>query len=62
MSTPFLGLRTLGYMVSDITAAKNWYSEVLGIEPYFDQPYYVGFNVGGYELGLAHTEVVMVVG
>ena len=56
MSIPFLGLRTLGYMVSDITAAKNWYSEVLGIEPYFDQPYYVGFNVGGYELGLAHTE------
>ncbi|HYD21250.1 MAG TPA: VOC family protein [Flavipsychrobacter sp.] len=56
MSTPFLGLRTLGYMVSDITAAKNWYRDVLGIEPYFDQPFYVGFNVAGYELGLAHTE------
>ena len=49
MSIPFLGLRTLGYMVSDITAAKNWYSEVLGIEPYFAHPYYVGFNVDGYE-------------
>ena len=24
----------------------------LGIEPYFDQPFYVGFNVCGYELGL----------
>jgi predicted enzyme related to lactoylglutathione lyase len=25
---------------------------VLGQEPYFDQPFYVGFEVGGYELGL----------
>ncbi|WP_461128469.1 VOC family protein [Spirosoma aerophilum] len=31
---------------------KVWYSKALGIEPYFDQPFYVGFNVGGYELGL----------
>ncbi len=29
-----------------------WYTKVLGIEPYFDQPFYVGFNVSGYELGL----------
>lgn len=58
MSSPFLGLRTLGYQVSDIASAKNWYTEVLGIQPYFDMPFYVGFNVGGYELGLAHQEVV----
>ena len=33
--------------------ARDWYSKVLGHEPYFDQPsFYVGFNVGGYELGL----------
>jgi predicted enzyme related to lactoylglutathione lyase len=32
--------------------AKKWYSAILGKEPYFDQPYYVGYNVGGYELGL----------
>jgi predicted enzyme related to lactoylglutathione lyase len=25
---------------------------VLGVQPYFDQPFYVGFNVAGYELGL----------
>ncbi len=58
MSSPFLGLRTLGYSVTDITAAKIWYTSILGIEPYFDEPFYVGFNVGGYELGLATEEHV----
>jgi lactoylglutathione lyase len=38
--------------VEDIEKAKQWYSEILGVPPYFDQPYYVGFNIGGYELGL----------
>ena len=48
----FLGLRTAIYHVSDIEEGTKWYSKILGIEPYFDQPFYVGFNVGGYELGL----------
>ena len=48
----FLGLRTAIYHVNDIELGKKWYSKVLGTEPYFDQPFYVGFNVGGYELGL----------
>ena len=48
----FLGLRTAIYRVPNLTKAKSWYSKILGIEPYFDQPFYVGFNVGGYELGL----------
>jgi len=48
----FLGLRTVVYPVNDIMKAKKWYSEALGTQPYFDQPFYVGFNVGGYELGL----------
>ena len=48
----FQGLRTVIYGVSDIDKAKEWYSQVLGFAPYFDQPFYVGFNVGGYELGL----------
>jgi predicted enzyme related to lactoylglutathione lyase len=52
----FLGLRTAAYHVSDIAKAKDWYSSVLGFAPYFDQPFYVGFNVGGYELGLQPTE------
>ncbi|QBD75295.1 VOC family protein [Ktedonosporobacter rubrisoli] len=48
----FQGLRTVVYGVNDIEKARAWYSEVLGIQPYFDQPFYVGFNVGGFELGL----------
>jgi predicted enzyme related to lactoylglutathione lyase len=48
----FLGLRTAIYHVDDIEKGKAWYAQALGIEPYFDQPFYVGFNVGGYELGL----------
>ncbi len=52
----FLGLRTAIYHVNDIDKGKAWYSEVLGIQPYFDQPFYVGFNVGGYELGLQPAE------
>ena len=47
-----LGLRTVIYKVSDLQQAKSWYSALFGITPYFDEPFYVGFNVGGYELGL----------
>jgi lactoylglutathione lyase len=52
MSTAFKGLRTCIYRVNDIKEATAWYSKALGIEPYFNEPFYVGFNVGGYELGL----------
>ncbi len=51
-----LGLRTTIYKVSDLTAAKRWYAKAFETRPYFDQPYYVGFNVGGYELGLMPDE------
>jgi catechol 2,3-dioxygenase-like lactoylglutathione lyase family enzyme len=47
-----LGLRTAIYSVPDIAAGKQWYTKFLGFGPYFDQPFYVGFNVGGFELGL----------
>jgi lactoylglutathione lyase len=50
------GLRTAGYKVADITKAKEWYAKVLGIQPYFDEPFYVGFSVAGYELGLQPHE------
>lgn len=56
MKTNFLGLRTAIYRVSDIEKGKQWYSKVFGIQPYFDEPFYVGFNVGGYELGLQPVE------
>lgn len=47
-----LGLRTAIYPAPDLQQAKKWYSELLGQSPYFDQPFYVGFSVGGFELGL----------
>ena len=49
----FAGLRTVLYYVADLEKAKAWWTAWLGHTPYFDQPFYVGYNVGGYELGLA---------
>jgi predicted enzyme related to lactoylglutathione lyase len=47
-----LGLRTAIYPVADLAAAKAWYTQVTGRAPYFDEVFYVGFHVGGFELGL----------
>src|SRR5438093_2992727 len=47
-----LGLRTAIYPSPDLARGKQWYSQVLGHKPYFDEPFYVGFSVGGFELGL----------
>lgn len=58
MSTKILGLRTVGYKVPDLNAAKKWYTEAFETEPYFDEPFYVGFNIAGYELGLMPDEAV----
>jgi predicted enzyme related to lactoylglutathione lyase len=38
--------------VTDAAKAKEFYTALTGVEPYFDQPFYIGYNVGGYELGL----------
>jgi predicted enzyme related to lactoylglutathione lyase len=46
------GLRTVIHAVDDLSSAKAWYTKLIGHTPYFDEPFYVGFNVGGYELGL----------
>jgi len=48
----FLGLRSHILAVTDLVETRAWYVRVLGIEPYFDEPFYVGFEVGGFELGL----------
>ncbi len=48
----FLGLRTVIYPAPDLARSKAWFTEILGTAPYFDEPFYVGFNVEGYELAL----------
>jgi catechol 2,3-dioxygenase-like lactoylglutathione lyase family enzyme len=52
MATALLGLRTVIYPSPDLDAAKAWWTQLLGFEPYFDEPFFVGYNVAGYELGL----------
>jgi len=48
----FLGLRTTIYPAPDLAASTAFFTQLLGRAPYFEQPFYVGFDVGGYELGL----------
>jgi predicted enzyme related to lactoylglutathione lyase len=48
----FLGLRTVIYHAPDLGKAKAWYAAAFGVAPYFDEPFYVGFQIGGFELGL----------
>lgn len=57
MKNKILGLRTTIYMVGDIHAAKAWYAQVFEVQPYFDEVFYVGFDIGGYELGLQPEEL-----
>ncbi|HYL99821.1 MAG TPA: VOC family protein [Blastocatellia bacterium] len=58
----FKGLRLAVYHISDVNKAKAWYAEILGFKPYYDTPEYVGFNIGGFELGLLPAEKGMVIG
>ena len=48
------GFATVNYWADDLQAAKEWYAELLGIDPYFERPGYYEFRVGDYEheLGL----------
>jgi predicted enzyme related to lactoylglutathione lyase len=46
------GMKTVIYPVTDIAAAKHFYSKLLGVAPYADEVYYVGFKVEGQEVGL----------
>lgn len=46
------GLRTVIYPVTNLAEASAWYEQVLGKAPYFSEAFYVGFEVGGFELGL----------
>lgn len=46
------GIRTVIYPVKDKSTAKTLFSKLLGVEPYMDNAYYVGFRVGDREIGL----------
>jgi predicted enzyme related to lactoylglutathione lyase len=46
------GLRTALYPAPDLGKAKVWYESVFERKPYFDEAFYVGFEIGGFELGL----------
>jgi predicted enzyme related to lactoylglutathione lyase len=48
----FSGLQTVMIHVDDMQKAKQWYTDVLGVKSYFDEPFYIGFSVHGYELGI----------
>jgi predicted enzyme related to lactoylglutathione lyase len=47
-----LGIRTIIYPVKDIARAKALFTKLSGVEPYVDEPYYIGFRVGDQEIGL----------
>lgn len=50
------GLRTVIYKVPDLKQATAWYSKAFETTPYFEEPFYVGFSIEGYELGLLPEE------
>ncbi len=54
----FKGLGTVIYHVTDLDRAKAWYATAFQRQPYFDEPFYVGFNIAGYELGLDPDQAV----
>lgn len=58
MAITLEGLRTVIYPAPDLDAAKAWWTELLGFGPYFDEPFYVGFEAAGYEVGLLPTAPV----
>ena len=58
----FKKLRTVIYYVPDLQAAKAWYSRLIGVQPYFDEVFYVGFDFNGCELGLHPQDETVTIG
>ncbi|MFI0961503.1 VOC family protein [Streptomyces sp. NPDC021080] len=46
------GVKTIIYPVKDLAKAKALFTQLLGVEPYVDEPYYVGFKDAGQDVGL----------
>ena len=59
-TSPLRGLSTVSFFAADHAAARKWYSEFLGVEPYFERPGYVEFRLGDYqhELGIIDSKYV----
>lgn len=56
--SPLRGVSTITFYAADHEAAQKWYTEFLGMEPYFHRPGYVEFRLGDYqhELGIIDSE------
>ncbi len=57
------GVATVNYFADDLDAARRWYTDLLGIEPYFVRPEegppgYVEFRIGDFqaELGIISNQ------
>ena len=59
MASKILGLRTTIYKTTELSKAKEWYAKAFQTNPYFDEAFYVGFDIAGYELGLQPEESPM---
>ncbi len=46
------GVQTIMYPVKDLDRAKAVFGALLGVEPYADEPYYVGYKAAGQDVGL----------
>jgi predicted enzyme related to lactoylglutathione lyase len=57
MTTTLRGLATIRYHADDLAAARAWYTEVLGVEPYFAHAEYIEFRIGDHlqEFGISRT-------
>lgn len=59
-TTTLRGVATINFFVADHAAAQQWYTDLLGMEPYFARPGYVEFRIGDYqqELGIIDSKFV----
>ena len=61
-TSPLHGVSTVNFFAADHAAARKWYTEFLGVEPYFERPGYVEFRIGDHqdELGIIDSAYVPV--
>lgn len=52
------GLKAAIYYVDDVNKAREWYNEALRAKPYYEKPFYVGYDIDGFEFGLEPGKAV----